>query len=240
MLPPTCKDTILQQHKSRRENPSSHCCPCHQAGANPFLSASTSPEPLVAPAGQHTAESQHQKPETAEQSPAALERQSPWENSPPQSMEHTRAPMQQQQHSSCQRLQMETSSSLRDSPFHAPGCRRNLSPEGQGLGEDVLGLSRPPQSSHCGENTMESPQSTWARRGLGESSGFDVLRRSRLWGPLTLGALPSVSFFPWSPCKMGPSTDVGKLGTRCQDAWGPIQAYLPSPPGILQAAAFLC
>lgn len=60
ILPPTCKDTVLQQRKSRSGNQSSQCCPCHHpdvwAGASPFLFASTSAEPLAAPARQHTAE----------------------------------------------------------------------------------------------------------------------------------------------------------------------------------------
>jgi len=65
-LPPTCKDTILQQHKPRSRNQRSQGCPCHhpaaRARASPFLFASASAETLTAPAGRHTAEPQHQKP----------------------------------------------------------------------------------------------------------------------------------------------------------------------------------
>lgn len=35
-----------------------------------------------------------------------------------------------------------------------------------GMSEDVLGEARPPQCSHCGGNTMQSPQSSWGEQQL--------------------------------------------------------------------------
>lgn len=102
MLPPTRKDTVLQQHKPGSGNQSSQRCPRH------------CPTPGVARVPSSWSASAERRQQS--RAPTGSKDKVLEKTSTPSAAASAPSPVQQQ------RLQTGASPALRDSPFHAPGC----------------------------------------------------------------------------------------------------------------------